>query len=80
MHQTRREPPRTHSLRQLVELCDLPDNVLEYALDLDGYYLSLRYPDVSEDLPYELCDEDDADHGLTQAHNLLTAVEAILKA
>jgi HEPN domain-containing protein len=36
------EPPRTHSLRKLIELTDMPDEALKLVVQLDSYYMVLR--------------------------------------
>jgi HEPN domain-containing protein len=72
--QRKEEPPRIHSLRRLVELTGLPTEVLARVAELDSLYIVLRYPDVSEELPFESCDRDDAESGLEKAQAVLDLI------
>ncbi len=65
------EPPRTHSLRKLIELTDMPDDALKLVAELDSYYLVLRYPDVSDIVPYENVDKEDAEDGIDTAEQII---------
>lgn len=67
----REEPPRTHSLRKLIELTDMPDEVLKLVAELDSYYLVLRYPDVGDIVPYENVDHEDAKDGINKAEQII---------
>ncbi|MDO9097548.1 MAG: HEPN domain-containing protein [Candidatus Methanoperedens sp.] len=65
------EPPRTHSLRKLIELTDMPDDALKLVAELDSYYLVLRYPDVGDMVPYENVDYEDAEDGIKKAEQII---------
>ena len=65
------EPPRTHSLRKLIELTDMPDEALKLVAKLDSYYLVLRYPDVGDVVPYENVDKEDAEDGIDKAEQIV---------
>jgi len=65
------EPPRTHSLRKLIELTDMSDDALELVAELDSYYLVLRYPDVGDVVPYENVDKEDAEDGIDKAEQIV---------
>lgn len=65
------EPPRTHSLRKLMELTDMPDEALKLVAELDSYYLVLRYPDVGDVVPYENVDYEDAEDGIDKAEQIV---------
>jgi HEPN domain-containing protein len=65
------EPPRTHSLRKLIELTDMSDDALELVAELDSYYLVLRYPDVGDVVPYENVDKEDAEDGIDKAEHIV---------
>ncbi len=65
------EPPRTHSLRKLVELTDMPEDALKLVAELDSYYLVLRYPDVGDIVPYENVDYEDAEDGIDKAEQII---------
>ncbi len=65
------EPPRTHSLRKLIELTDMPEDALKLVAELDSYYLVLRYPDVGDIVPYENVDYEDAEDGINKAEQII---------
>lgn len=65
------EPPRTLSLRKLIDLTNMPDEALRLVAELDSYYLVLRYPDVSEVVPYENVDYEDAEDGINKAEEIM---------
>lgn len=69
------EPPRIHSLRKLVELVGIADDLTDKVVDLDGYYLALRYPDVTERMPYESCTKYDAEKGLQKTWEIIQLVK-----
>ena len=65
------EPPRTHSLRKLIELTDMPEEALKLVAELDSYYMVLRYPDVGDIVPYENVDYEDAEDGINKAEQII---------
>ena len=65
------EPPRTHSLRKLIDLTNMPDEALKLVTELDSYYMVLRYPDVSDVVPYENVDHEDAEDGINKAEEIM---------
>lgn len=65
------EPPRTHSLRKLIDLTNMPDESLKLVTELDSYYMVLRYPDVSNVVPYENVDYEDAEDGINKAEEII---------
>jgi HEPN domain-containing protein len=67
----RKSPPRIHSLEKLAELVNLSKELDEFVIELDDYYLALRYPDAGERMPYELCEREDAKRGLEIAEKLI---------
>jgi HEPN domain-containing protein len=69
------EPPRTHSLRKLIEFTDMPDDALKLVAELDSYYLVLRYPDVGDVVPYENVDMEDAEDGISKAEQIVESVK-----
>jgi len=69
------EPPRTHSLRKLIELTDMPNDALKLVAELDSYYLVLRYPDVGDVVPYENVDMEDAEDGISKAEQIVESVK-----
>ena len=69
------EPPRTHSLRKLIELTDMQDDALKLVAELDSYYLVLRYPDIGDIVPYENVDREDAEDGIDKAEQIMEFVK-----
>ncbi len=74
IHQHHEVPPRVHSLSRLVELTGLPAETLIQIEELDSYYFLLRYPEIGDGLPFEMCDREDAVTGLERARELMDAV------
>ena len=67
--QTRRPPPRTHSIELLATGTKIRSR-LDKALDkLEDFYFQLRYPEPEGPMPYELATREDAEQSikLTQA-------------
>ena len=71
----REEPPRTHSLRKLIDLTSMPEDALKLVAELDSYYLILRYPDVGDIVPYENVDYEDAEDGINKAEQIIELVK-----
>lgn len=59
-----------------MELTNSPAEMLDVVADLDSYYLALRYPDVSELMPYENCSKEDADLALKKTEQILKLVKS----
>ena len=75
----KKNPPKVHSIEKLIELVELSEALREFAVELDDYYLALRYPDVTEKMPYELCERKDAKRGLDIAEKLIQDISKRLK-
>lgn len=75
----RKNPPKVHSIEKLMELVELSEELNEFAVELDDYYLTLRYPDVTEKMPYEMCERKDAKRGLEITEKLIKDITKILK-
>ncbi len=67
-------PPRIHSLRKLVEETNMSDKALNLVGKLDSYYLALRYPDITDKMPYEYCEQADAQQGIKMAEEVIGLV------
>ncbi|MDI6782404.1 MAG: HEPN domain-containing protein [bacterium] len=67
--------PRIHSLRKLVEETNMSDKALTLVGEIDSYYLALRYPDVTDKMPYEYCDQADAKRGIKRAEEVIGLVK-----
>lgn len=71
----KKAPPRVHSLERIIGLLDLDDEFRDLTLDLEDYYFTMRYPDVTERLPFELCDRADALDGLKRSKKILDRIK-----
>jgi len=71
----KKPPPRVHSLERLIGLLDLGDKFRDLTLDLEDYYFTMRYPDITERLPFELCDRADALDGLKRSKKILDLIK-----
>lgn len=73
--QTGQFPPRIHSIERLADLTDMRALLEQTLLDLEDFYVRLRYPDFSGPLPYELAEATDAEQALRLTHSALGAIE-----
>ncbi len=71
----KKPPPRVHSLERIIGLLDLGDKFRDLTLDLEDYYFTMRYPDITERLPFELCDRADALDGLKRSKKILDLIK-----
>jgi HEPN domain-containing protein len=69
-------PPKVHSLEKLTELLGLEEELNELIIELDDFYFTLRYPDVAEEVPYELCDREDALLGLKKTEKIIELIKS----
>jgi HEPN domain-containing protein len=74
----KKPPPRVHSLEKLIRAMNLGESFRELTVDLEDYYFTMRYPDVSERMSFELCDRDDAIQGLKSSNAILTRIKRTL--
>jgi HEPN domain-containing protein len=51
-----RPVPKTHFIDDLGRSLHLPDDILEYIMDLSADYQFSRYPDISDCIPFEQYD------------------------
>lgn len=79
MAQKNEFPPRIHSFKRLTELLNLPQEILGEIIAVEKYYTALRYPDISERMPYENCDKEDAKMGIKKVKFIKEFVEGKLK-
>jgi len=63
-------PPRTHELSQLALAVNAPANIASAATALSAEYLSARYPDVAQAVPYTRYGETHADLHLQLAEEV----------
>jgi HEPN domain-containing protein len=73
--QTGQFPPRIHSIERLADLTDMRGQLEQTLLDLEDFYIRLRYPDFSGPLPYELAEAADAEQALRLTSDALGAIE-----
>ena len=73
--QTGQFPPRIHSLERLADLTQMRPQLEQALLDLEDFYIRLRYPDFSGPMPYELAEPADAAQAVTLTEQALFAVE-----
>jgi HEPN domain-containing protein len=64
-------PLHIHSLIKLGKIAKIPKKYERILKDISPEYYLTRYPDVSEDVPYELYDEPDAKNKLNNAKEVL---------
>ncbi|MBC2699984.1 MAG: HEPN domain-containing protein [ANME-2 cluster archaeon] len=50
-------PPRIHYIDKLASLVNAPLDIMDATYELSEDYMLSRYPDVSDELPFELYDE-----------------------
>lgn len=72
--QTGQFPPRIHSIERLADLTQMRSQLEQALLDLEDFYIRLRYPDLSGPLPYELAEAKDAEQALSLTANALSAI------
>jgi len=75
----KKNPPKVHSIEKLMELIELSEEFNEFAVELDDYYMALRYPDVTEKMPYEMCERKDAKKGLEITEKLIKNITIKIK-
>lgn len=74
----KKPPPRVHSLEKLIREMNLGEKFRELTVDLEDYYFTMRYPDVSERMSFELCDREDAVQGLKRSKAILSLIKSKL--
>jgi HEPN domain-containing protein len=72
-------PLHIHSLIKLGKLAKIPKKYESILKDISPEYYLTRYPDVSEDVPYELYDKNDAQTKLKNAKEILKWINAQIK-
>ncbi|MBE2232277.1 MAG: HEPN domain-containing protein [Anaerolinea sp.] len=73
--QTGQFPPRIHSIERLADLTQMRSRLEQALLDLEDYYIRLRYPDFTGPLPYEMAEASDAEQSLLLTANALSVIE-----
>jgi HEPN domain-containing protein len=73
--QTGQFPPRVHSLERLADLTQMRPQLEQALLDLEDFYIRLRYPDFTGPMPYELAEPADAAQAVSLTAQALSAIE-----
>lgn len=73
--QTGKFPPRIHSIERLADLTEMRSELEPALLELEDFYTTLRYPDFTGPLPYELVDAGDSEQAISLTANALHAIE-----
>lgn len=73
--QTGQFPPRIHSIERLADLTHMRTQLEHALLDLEDFYIRLRYPDFSGPLPYELAEATDAEQALRLTTDAMGLIE-----
>lgn len=68
-------PPRTHYIDKLASMVNAPLEIMDATYELSEDYMLSRYPDVSDELPFELYNEGSAKIKLVRAKEILLWVK-----
>lgn len=71
-------PPRIHSIERLADLTSMRPQLEQTLLELEDFYIRLRYPDFEGPLPYELADIDDATTGVQFTKDALQLIASAI--
>lgn len=67
-------PPRIHYIDKLASLVNAPLDIMDASYELSEDYMLSRYPDVSDELPFELYNENMAKIKLVRSEEILSWV------
>ena len=70
-----RKIPKIHYIEDLGKSLKLSDQILDKVIDLTGDYTLARYPDVAEQVPYELYTKDIAKSKVEKAKHIFAQLE-----
>ena len=65
-------PPRTHHIDKLASLINAPLDIMDATYELSEDYMLSRYPDVSDELPFELYNEGNSKIKLVRAKEIIS--------
>ena len=68
-------PPRIHYIDKLASMVNAPLEIMDATYELSEDYMLSRYPDVSDELPFELYDESTAKIKLVRSKEVLAWVK-----
>ncbi|MCB0256808.1 MAG: HEPN domain-containing protein [Anaerolineae bacterium] len=73
--QTGEFPPRIHSIERLADLTQMRPQLEPALLDIEDFYTTLRYPDFTGPLPYELVDLPDGEQAIFLTASAIDAIK-----
>lgn len=68
-------PPKIHHIDKLANLLEAPNKILDITYSLSEDYMMTRYPDVSDQLPFQLYNEKMTRKKILQTEKLLSWVK-----
>jgi HEPN domain-containing protein len=68
-------PPKTHNLKELGDVADLPVKLSFYLRDLTPHYIVSRYPDATGGVPAEIYTKETAEQLLKKAREVFEWVK-----
>ena len=71
-------PPRIHHIDKLATLVNAPLDIMDVAYEFSEDYMLSRYPDVSDELPFELYNDNMAKIKLVKAGEVISWIRAQL--
>jgi HEPN domain-containing protein len=72
-------PPKTHNMLEISRTLDVPETVLEAAIELNPEYFVTRYPDAANGVPAEMYTEKKANLHFEKAEVVIQWVKSQLK-
>ncbi len=73
--QTGKMPPRTHAIEDLAELTHFETRLDKMLLELEDFYIQLRYPSAEGPMPYELATREDAERDTRMTADALELIQ-----
>jgi hypothetical protein len=74
----REAPPHTHSLTELGDGLDAPQEVRRHLVDLNADYVTARYPDAVTGVPYEVYDRPTAERKVRAAEDVFAWLATVV--
>lgn len=79
MHTRGEAPPRTHSLTELGDALGVPKSHRKHLGYLNPDYVTARYPDAANGIPYEVYDREMAEAKVQAAEEALTWLRRLIE-
>lgn len=67
--------PKIHYIEELGKRLNISNDILDKVIDLTGDYIIARYPDVTEQVPYEIYTENIAKSKVEKAKHIFAELE-----